>query len=281
MILKPATRATPTPENATDPWFSQHTSSYSRIPTSNLPSKTHKGIAYTSIALNAPLYIQYLFSRATALGAETIRLSLPTSSGIQHALTIASQAVRKHSSNKNAEDPIAAFMNCTGLSASRFVPDPAVFPIRGQTILVKGKVEKILTKEDSTPGHETITYVLPRIGTDMSLLGGTKIKGDWTGEPNEQTTKEILDRCKALWPEGFAEDGEIEIVAVQVGLRPGRKGGPRVEVEVLRGVKGVHDGKDEEDVVVVHQYGHAGAGFQNSIGSARKAVRLLGERLRN
>jgi D-amino-acid oxidase len=28
---------------------------------------------------------------------------------------------------------------------------------------------------------------------------------------------------------------------------------------------------------VVHSYGHAGAGYQNSVGSARKVVRLVGE----
>jgi D-amino-acid oxidase len=54
---------------------------------------------------------------------------------------------------------------------------------------------------------------------------------------------------------------------VQCGLRPGRKGGPRVEQEVLDGGR----------VRVVHAYGHAGAGYQNSVGSARKVVGLVGE----
>lgn len=51
---------------------------------------------------------------------------------------------------------------------------------------------------------------------------------------------------------------------MQVGLRPGRKGGVRVEREVLGSGRRV-----------VHAYGHAGAGYQNSVGCARKVVSLV------
>ena len=66
------------------------------------------------------------------------------------------------------------------------------------------------------------------------------------------------------------EDGGFEVLSVQCGLRPGRRGGVRVEEEVLKG-------EGERVVRVVHAYGHAGAGYQNSVGSARKVVRLVGE----
>ena len=66
---------------------------------------------------------------------------------------------------------------------------------------------------------------------------------------------------------GKEGEGDFEVLSIQVGRRPGRKGGPRVELEKER-VKGVR---------VVYAYGHDGAGYQNSVGSAEKVVRLLAE----
>lgn len=66
---------------------------------------------------------------------------------------------------------------------------------------------------------------------------------------NDQTTREILDGCKELAPQLLNENGEFEILRVQCGLRPARKGGPRVEGEMVGG-----------KWKIVHAYGHAGAG---------------------
>lgn len=60
-----------------------------------------------------------------------------------------------------------------------------------------------------------------------------------------------------------AEDGGFEVISVQCGLRPGRKGGPRLESEVFGGR------------TIVHAYGHAGGGYQNSVGSARAVLKLV------
>lgn len=65
----------------------------------------------------------------------------------------------------------------------------------------------------------------------------------------DKTTSDILRGCKALAPELVGENGEFEVLSSQVGLRPSRKGGPRVEVEILKAGE-----------VVVHSYGHSGAG---------------------
>ena len=48
-------------------------------------------------------------------------------------------------------------------------------------------------------------------------------------------------------------------------LRPYRKGGARVEIEYL----------DSDGIAVIHAYGHAGAGYQNSIGTANKVLNIL------
>ena len=62
-----------------------------------------------------------------------------------------------------------------------------------------------------------------------------------------------------------ASDGGFEVISEQCGLRPGREGGPRMEVEVVGGKK------------VVHAYGHKSSGYQHSVGSARLVVKMVTE----
>jgi len=79
-----------------------------------------------------------------------------------------------------------------------------------------------------------------------------------------------MKRCVDLVP--ALTDGKgieaLDIVRHGVGLRPMREGGPRVEKEKIDGVW------------IVHQYGHGGYGYQSSYGSAKVAVDLVEEALR-
>jgi hypothetical protein len=43
----------------------------------------------------------------------------------------------------------------------------------------------------------------------------------------------ILERCKPIAPELLNADGCFEVLAICVGLRPSRHGGPRVELDLL------------------------------------------------
>lgn len=78
-----------------------------------------------------------------------------------------------------------------------------------------------------------------------------------------------MKRCVDLVP-ALTNGGGIEklsIVRHGVGLRPVREDGPRVEKEIIDGVK------------LVHEYGHGGFGYQSSYGSAKAAVKLIDESL--
>lgn len=120
-----------------------------------------------------------------------------------------------------------------------------------------------LSKEKGAPG---IIYILPRPHSSTTILGGTKQAHSYDALPNPQTTAEILEAAKQWAPELLNGKGEFDVLSEQVGLRPGRKGGVRCEIE------GLGEGR-----VVCHAYGHGGGGFQKSIGCAKKVVRLLGE----
>jgi D-amino-acid oxidase len=260
-------------------WFASHIRNFSVLPARSIPPDTYAGVLYDSIAINPSKYLTSLLSRVTNLGASTIRAMLPTEAGLAGAIEEAERLLSQVGTEKVE---VAAFVNCTGLGARELVKDENVFPIRGQTLLacipsVTSPLNQpssplpppaIYTREDAaTP---SITYIIPRPGTSTYVLGGTKQVNDWTVAADKTTTLEIIERCRALWP--ALREAEIEVLATQVGFRPGRKGGARLEAEEVQ-----VNGKTK---FVVHQYGHGGAGYQNSIGSAEKAVSLVGECIR-
>ena len=92
----------------------------------------------------------------------------------------------------------------------------------------------------------------------MTVLGGTAQKGDWHGEVRESDTKEILEKCSMLWP----ELDRSKIVGKAVGLRPSRN-----EVRL--------EADTSDDRMVIHNYGHGGAGVTLSWGCADEVVALV------
>lgn len=218
-----------------------------------------EGAACRAMSVNVPQYLLYLQEKARSLGAQVIKARLPVDAGLQNALLAAENHVVAH--GRSRPD---CFVNATGLGAAKLCADEAMFPIRGQTVLVKGEADAIRTRI----GEGYTAYCIPRPGSGMTILGGTKEIGNWSESVNPETTAHILERCSYIVPELLTgKDGGFEVVSAQCGLRPGRQGGPRMEGVVVGGRQ------------VVHAYGHAGAGYQNSIGSARLVVKLVGERL--
>jgi hypothetical protein len=207
-----------------------------------------QGQQYDSIMINVPEYLKYLLSTVESLGVTTIRATLPSSTSLIGTLTTTKEVLR----DKLGTDDVTAFVNATGLSARSLVPDSKVFPVRGQTVTVAGSAKRITTVNHAPrDGNEHITYVLPRPNSRTTVLGGTKQAGDWTAEVDGKTTEDILQRAKEFAPELLNEKGEFDIISVQVGLRPGRKGGARVEIEEIG------------SYLVCHAYGHGGAGYVN------------------
>ena len=227
------------------------------------------GIKYKSICINVPQYLSYLFSEVTRLGAHIVKASVDVSGGLDGAVRDAKRIVL-------ASDPstIFALVNATGLSARHIVSAEEaskLYPIRGQTVLVKGEALRSRTYVDFASA-EDIAYVVPRPGSGMTIIGGCKQVGNWAEDVDEGLNERILETAKR---EGMAEElrmgegGRFEVVSVQVGWRPGRRGGPRVEIEGEGGGK-------VNGVWLVHAYGHAGGGYQASVGSAERVVEILG-----
>lgn len=209
------------------------------------------------MSINVPRYLLYLQEKTRSRGVDIIKARLPTSDGFSSAL----QEAEKLSRASGRPKP-TCFVNATGLGAKKLCGDEAMYPIRGQTVLVKGEATSTITRV----GDGYRAYCIPRPGSGTTILGGTKEDNVWDETPEPKITEQILMHNSWQIPELLTgPDGGFEVVSVQCGLRPARKGGPRMETENVGGR------------AVVHAYGHAGAGYQNSVGSARVVVRMVGE----
>lgn len=160
-----------------------------------------------------------------------------------------------------------------GLGA-RFIDginDKAVHPQRGQVVVVKApwlSTSSTLPPHVATkpkydlPGFSVVrpqggreVYVIPR-GDGTVICGGTRIVDDWDSKTRDETTRRILERCLALVPQladpkkssaGLVRPRveDVDVVAVNVGLRPARRGGVRLE----------RASQDVDGVRIIHNYG--------------------------
>ncbi|MFF4895020.1 FAD-dependent oxidoreductase [Streptomyces sp. NPDC001068] len=164
-----------------------------------------------------------------------------------------------------AEVPAAVVVNCTGLGARSLVPDPAVRPVRGQLVVVENPgIDTWYTSVDKAGGgtaggaEEGVSaYFFPQPGG--LLLGGTAHEDAWSLEPDPDAAAGIVARCAAVRP----EIAGARVLAHRVGLRPYRDA-----VRLERGL--LPDGR-----VLVHNYGHGGAGVTVAWGCAREAAGLV------
>ena len=217
------------------------------------------GVAYDAFCINVPQYLLYLQEKGRKMGVKVVKARLPVNAGLLKALD-AANTVAKREGRRNAD----CFVNATGLGAKKLCGDDAMYPIRGQTVLVKGEANATSDRFGDFSG-----YCIPRPGSGMTILGGTKQAGNWSEAVDPETTKQILEKCSYLAPELLTgPNDQFEVVSVQCGLRPGREGGARIEKEHVN---------DYHEEKVVHAYGHGGAGYQNSVGSARLVVQLVNE----
>lgn len=143
-------------------------------------------------------------------------------------------------------------INCTGFGAKALVHDVDLEPHRGQVAIVP-KIEDLTCAMvcDDAP----LMYAIPR-PRDCVFGGTNDLSQNLALDP--KSTARIMAECGRV-----LKIDNPPVLAERVGIRPFRKSGVRVERESLR------DGR-----MVIHNYGHGGAGFTLSWGCAREIVSL-------
>ena len=220
---------------APNPWWGPAVPRWRRARPEELPDGYVDGYRFDSPVIDTRRYLPWLMERLRALGGTIERRTL---SGLDEAL---------------AESP--RVVNCSGLGARELASDSKLVPIRGQLVHVEDPgLERVEIDHDAPGG---VSYVIPR--GDDCVLGGSaeERREDTTLDP--AITAGILDRCRELQP----RLRECEPIGGAAGLRPGR---PAVRLEAERPAHGK---------LVVHNYGHGGAGVTLSWGCAEEVVQLV------
>jgi D-amino-acid oxidase len=157
-----------------------------------LPSGVVHGSTFSTVTIDTPAYLPYLASRLIGSGGTVLRGS------VQHINEIVEGGARVFSAGGKQATPPDAIVVCTGLGTRTLggVEDRDVYPIRGQTVLLKApwiKFGRTMAEKDGT-----WTYVIPRRSGDVRrcflfspsiwpliwpyvqvIVGGTKGVDDW------------------------------------------------------------------------------------------------------
>lgn len=170
---------------------------------------------------------------------------------VLHGVTFARREIR---SLNEALDACPLVVNCTGLASRELAQDRELVPIRGQVLRVPGDRARDFVLDEHGP--EGLCYVIPR-GRDV-VIGGSATSGREDRSPDAAETALILARARRHIPGLAAAD----VLEVKVGLRPGR---PAVRLEA----ENPRPGR-----LLIHDYGHGGAGLTLCFGCADAVVRL-------
>ena len=92
---------------------------------------------------------------------------------------------------------VDAVVNCSGLAARVLVPDPSVYPVRGQIVRVSNPGLTLSVRDEHHPAGRA--YVHPR--AEDCILGGTLEENVWDTRVDPASAEAIFDRCRDIVPE--------------------------------------------------------------------------------
>ncbi|KAG2220124.1 hypothetical protein INT45_006152 [Circinella minor] len=237
-----------------NPWWKSVVPGFQVIPKHELPPKTALGYRFTTVLINPERYLKWLQAQFVALGGKRIHIAL---SSITEAMD-------------DEQNSVDIVINCTGMHSAWLggVKDKNIKPIRGQNVLVRANH---IRRTISMKTKDAYTYIIPRSDGTV-ILGTTKEEESTNTKPNKALAKDIMERAVKYCPDLTNGKGikRLDVVDHIVGIRPGREGGPRVENEFKTSPSG-------KPILVTHNYGHDGSGYQSSWGSAKHTIQLVEE----
>ncbi|KAJ4410863.1 D-amino acid oxidase [Didymella pomorum] len=236
-----------------DPWFKDLMPELRILDKSELPPSCDTGTSFKSVCINTAIYLPWL-------AGQCLKNNVTLKRGV---LSHISEAPSHHSTGS-----ASIILNCTGLLTSKLggVMDTTVYPGRGQIAVVRNEPGAMHTTSGTDDGPDEAMYIMQRAAGGGTIIGGCLQHGSWVGQVDPNLTERILQRAVDICPSLAPKTGkvtELSVIRHGVGLRPMREGGIRVEKERI-GIEWV-----------VHNYGHAGYGYQSSWGSAWAAEKLV------
>ncbi|KAG0371016.1 hypothetical protein BC939DRAFT_499014 [Gamsiella multidivaricata] len=254
----------PTGHEGHDPWWSKIVEDFKQIPSTNADFPI--AYSYKTPVITPSIYLHFLLHQFKKAGGHIQHRKL--SHVTEAALWVGTKP-----------KPVKIIINCAGFQARYLggVQDLRCYQTRGQTAVVRASwIHETVTWISKTG---SIMYVIPRTNGDVVLGGSHEAHQNNESVSGTKTThilRTIIDRYPKILTPGsspaYAASLDLlckfDIVDQKVGFRPSRIGGVRVEVEHGRTGTGQH-------VLIAHNYGHGGAGYQSSWGTAFDLLKMI------
>lgn len=234
--------------------YSEDMVDFKVLDTIHLPNGVKMGTEYQTWSVNSPVYLQWLFRKLYyKYQVEFVNANLSSLREV----------------NKYVEgNPV--IVNCSGMGLQYDGGyDPASYPIRGQTLLIRPPTDNKYAKTTVTRQLKdgVWTFCIPRPLDGGMIVGGTKQINDYYQGVRAEDTLQLKTKGAELFPE-LLKDGEFDIVNINVGFRPAREGGLNMSVER----KENHPGRLND---IINNYGAGGMGYELSYGLGLKVVDSL------
>ena len=217
------------------PLWARIQENYHALPQSELPAPYTKSYAAKIHSIDTSVYIDYLIAQFKALGGKLIQQELAVLTDVDAAYPVV--------------------INCSGVWSQQLVPDQECFPIRGQFIIT----DKVGLQHATHASFDENNFILIAEREHDCYIAGNTMDNVWDTQPDPKTSKDMLRRAQKLEP----RLKNAVIRRAGIGLRPGRKS-IRLEQDVLADKR-----------LVIHNYGHGGAGFTTAWGCADNVIEIL------
>ncbi|CAJ0547265.1 Ff.00g018920.m01.CDS01 [Fusarium sp. VM40] len=202
-----------------DLWYREFVPNFRFLSKRELPQGAKGGVTYTTIVLNPHIFLPWLRRNLESIGVEFKRMNLAS----------------LHEANYLGHDVL---INASGLGPKELldVKDPNMLFLKGQTIVIKSDYNKSFMRDNGTD----YTYVIPRLDGTV-ILGGIRDADISNTDVNLEVDKDIMRRVNESLPAHFsANPADYNIISHNVGIRPYRSNGMRIEKELKNGQKIVH-----------------------------------------
>ena len=207
------------------------------------------GCEYDTWSINPMVYCSFLLRRFVYRGGLILKRELRAPNEVFSLLP-------SQLGIDDANGGIGAVVNASGYG---FGTDPNMFITRGQTCLVANECKVTVTRQNADGSW---TFCVPRGFEGGTVIGGTKEVDDWSTEPSVEVRERLLGSFRGTYPAILGDSGKYSVLCDIVGRRPTRKGGPRIEGEIVQG-----------GGFIMHAYGLGGRGFELSWGVGEEVVK--------
>ncbi|KAI1378549.1 FAD dependent oxidoreductase [Hypoxylon crocopeplum] len=220
---------------------------FRRLGREELPRGVEWGCEYDTWCVNPMVYCGFLLRRFAIQGGKVLKREV--------------RDPREIFSWKFEVGPVDTLVNASGNGFG----DANMFITRGQTCLVANPCTATVTRQNADGSW---TFCVPRNFDGGTIIGGTKEPDNWDPNPSLEVREALLRKFAATYPQILGPDGKFTVMKDIVGRRPTRKGGMRLESEIVG-----------ENKCIIHAYGLGGRGYELSWGVAEGVAQLLSEHL--